>query len=108
SRQQMMMDKTFNILTNVVLETGKKARRETRIDFGGSSVSWASVCMAQNMLGSLQDKTVLILGSGKMGRLAVEQLNNKGVKKIYIVNRTIEKAEELAEQSGGIAVGFGE
>jgi glutamyl-tRNA reductase len=108
SRQNLMMDKTFNILTNFVLETGKKARRETHIDFGGSSVSWASVCMAQNILGSLQDKTVLILGSGKMGRLAVEQLINKGVKKIYIMNRTIEKAEELAEQKGGIAIPFWE
>ena len=108
SRQNLMMDKTFNILTNFVLETGKKARRETQIDFGGSSVSWASVCMAQNMLGSLQDKTVLILGSGKMGRLAVEQLKNKGVKKIYIMNRTLEKAEELAKQSGSIAVPFWE
>ena len=108
SRQKMMMDKTFNVLTNFVLETGKKARRETQIDFGGSSVSWASVCMAQNILGSLQDKTILILGSGKMGRLAVEQLINKGVKKIYIMNRTIEKAEELAEQTGGIAVPFWE
>jgi glutamyl-tRNA reductase len=95
-------------LTNFVLETGKKARRETQIDFGGSSVSWASVCMAQNILGTLQDKTVLILGSGKMGRLAVEQLINKGVKKIYIMNRTIEKAQELAEQSSGIAVPFWE
>ena len=64
--------------------------------------------MAQNILGSLQDKTVLILGSGKMGRLAVEQLINKGVKKIYIMNRTMEKAEELAGQSGGIAVPFWE
>ena len=71
-------------------------------------MSWASVMMAQNILGSLQDKTVLILGSGKMGRLAVEQLINKGVKKIYIMNRTIEKAEELAKQSGGIAVPFWE
>jgi len=108
SRQKIMMDKTFNVLANLVLETAKKARRETQIDFGGSSVSWASVCMAQNLLGSLQDKTVLILGSGKMGRLAVEQLLNKGVKKIYIMNRTIEKAEELAAQSGGIAVPFWE
>jgi len=108
SRQKMMMDKTFNVLTNFVLETGKKARRETQIDFGGSSVSWASVLMAQNILGSLQDKTVLILGSGKMGRLAVEQLINKGVKKIYIMNRTLEKAQELAQETGGIAVPFWE
>ena len=108
SRQNLMMDKTFNILTNFVLETGKKARRETQIDFGGSSVSWASVIMAQELLGSLQDKTVLILGSGKMGRLAVEQLVKKGVKKIYIMNRTMDTAQEFAKETGCLAVGFWE
>ncbi len=101
-----MMSRTFNILANLVLQTGKKVRRETQIDFGGSSISWASVMMAQKIFGSLQDKTVLILGSGKMGRLAVQQLENKGVKKIYIMNRTTEKAEELAKASGGEAVSF--
>jgi len=108
SRQNLMLDKTFNILTNLVLETAKKARRETQIDFGGSSVSWASVMMAQNMLGTLQDKTVLILGSGKMGCLAVEQLVKKGAKKIYIMNRTMETAQEVAKEIGGIAVPFWE
>lgn len=108
SRQNLMLDKTFNILSNFILETGKKARSQTQIDFGGSSVSWASVCMAQNILGSLQDKIVLILGSGKMGRLAVEGLVNKGVKEIVIMNRTIEKAQELAQHSGARAVGFWE
>lgn len=108
SRKNAMMDKFLNILTNFVLETGKKARRETQIDFGGSSVSWASVMMAQNILGSLQDKTVLILGSGKMGRLALQQLANKGVKKIYVMNRTMETAQELAQQSDATVVGFWE
>jgi len=106
SRQSAMMDKTFNVLTNLALETAKKARRETQIDFGGSSVSWAAVMMAQNMLGELQDKTVLILGSGKMGCLAVEQLLKKGVKKVYIMNRTMETAQEVAKEIGGTAVGF--
>jgi len=108
SRQNTMMDKTFNVLSNLVLETAKKARRETQIDFGGSSVSWASVMMAQDVLGSLQDKTVLILGSGKMGRLAVEQLVKKGVKQIYIMNRTMETAQEVAHEIGGEAVPFWE
>ena len=64
--------------------------------------------MAQEMLGSLQDKTVLILGSGKMGCLAVEQLVKKGVRKIYIMNRTMETALELAKEIGGTAVSFWE
>lgn len=108
SRKQAMMSRTLNILSNLVVETGKKARHETQIDFGGSSISWAAVMMAQDILGSLQDKTVLVLGSGKMGALAMQQLNNKGVKKIYVMNRTAEKAQELAEENGGTPVAIWE
>ncbi|MBF0121847.1 MAG: glutamyl-tRNA reductase [Candidatus Omnitrophica bacterium] len=106
SQSKKMMNRTFNILTNMAVETGKKVRRDTLIDYGGSSVSWAAVMEAQNILGSLEGKTVLVLGSGKMGFLAVQELKNKGVEKIYIMNRTPEKAEELAHQCGVKAVMF--
>ncbi|MBF0593632.1 MAG: glutamyl-tRNA reductase [Candidatus Omnitrophica bacterium] len=106
SQQKQMMNRTFNILTNLAIETGKKVRRDTLIDFGGSSISWAAVTEAQNILGTLEGKTVLVMGSGKMGFLAVQELKNKGVEKIYIMNRTHEKAVELAEQCGAEAVMF--
>ncbi len=106
SQQEQMMNRTFNILTNMAIETGKKVRRDTLIDYGGSSISWAAVTEAQNILGTLQGKTVLVMGSGKMGFLAVQELRNKGVEKIYIMNRTHDKALALAEQCGAQAVMF--
>ncbi len=106
STQKAMMDRTFNILANFVLQTGRKARRETQIDYGGVSVSGAAVAMAQNVLGSLDNKTVLILGSGKMSSLAVTHLKTKGVGRIFVMNRTLSKAEELAKASGATAVPF--
>ncbi|MBF0386378.1 MAG: glutamyl-tRNA reductase [Candidatus Omnitrophica bacterium] len=106
SQQKQMMNRTFNILANLAIETGKKVRRDTLIDFGGSSISWAAVTEAQNILGTLEGKTVLVLGSGKMGFLAVQELKNKGVGKIFIMNRTFDKAEELASQCGAEAVMF--
>lgn len=106
SQQKQMMNRTFNILTNLAIETGKKVRRDTLIDYGGSSISWAAVTEAQNILGTLDGKTVLVMGSGKMGFLAVQELRNKGVEKIFIMNRTHEKAVELAEQCGAQAVMF--
>jgi len=106
STQKAMMSRCFNILANFVLQTGRKARRETQIDFGGVSVSGAAVAKAQNVLGTLDKKTVLILGSGKMSSLAVQNLKAKGAGRVYVMNRTLSKAEELAEISGAVAEPF--
>ncbi|MEI7998147.1 MAG: glutamyl-tRNA reductase [Candidatus Omnitrophota bacterium] len=103
---KIMMGRSFNILSNFVLQTGRKARRETQIDFGGVSVSGAAVAMAQSVWGTLENKTVLILGSGKMSTLALQHLKAKGVGRIFVMNRTMSKAEELASASGAEAVAF--
>src|SRR3989338_3182138 len=68
SRQEGMLGKQFNILTNLAIRLGKKARTETEIDAGGSSVSWAAMKMAEEVLGQLNDKAVFMLGAGKMGK----------------------------------------
>ena len=101
-----MMGRTFNILTNFVLQTGRKARRETEIDHGGVSISWAAVAIAQETLGTLQNKAVLILGSGKMSSLAVTHLKQKGVGRVLVMNRTLSKAVELAQCCQGTAMPF--
>lgn len=106
SRKKGMFSKQFNILTNVAIRTGKKARTETSIDCGGSSISWAAVVMAQEVLKTLQDKSVLIVGAGKMGHLAVSHLKEKGASQIFVTNRTHESAIALAEEFGGTAVSF--
>ncbi len=106
SRTAGMLGKQFNILTNLAIRIGKKARAETEIDAGGSSISWAAIKMAENILGQLNDKSVLILGAGKMGKLAASQFQQKGIGKIFVMNRSQEKAEDLARQYGGVAAGF--
>ncbi len=106
SRKKGMMSKQFNILTNMAVRAGKKARSETSIDCGGSSISWAAVVTAQDALGTLEGKSVLIIGAGKMGHLAVSHLKEKGASQIYVTNRTHENAIALAEEFGGTAVSF--
>ncbi|MEI8012854.1 MAG: glutamyl-tRNA reductase [Candidatus Omnitrophota bacterium] len=106
ARGEKMLHRSFNILSNIVVETGKKIRRETDIDFGGLSISWAAVAKAQESFGSLAGKDVLIMGSGKMGDLAARQLVKKGVGNVYIMNRTHDKAEHVAEGCCGTAVPF--
>ena len=104
ARARMMFGSYFNILSNIAIRTAKKAQNETEISYGGSSISWAAITMAENILGTLEEKSILIIGAGKMGELTLDQLKNKGVKNIYLMNRTGEAAQALAETCQGIAV----
>ncbi len=108
SRKKAMLGKHFNILSNIAIRTGKKAQHETSISHGGASLSWAAVSMAEKVLGSLKDKSVLIIGAGKMGELAGDQIANKGVKELFVMNRTESCALELASRISGEAVSFGD
>ena len=106
ARQIGTLSRYFNILTNIAVRAGKKAHHETAISHGGSSISWAAIEMAQGMLGSLSGRSVLVIGAGKMGEMALAHLRNKGLAKMYLMNRTGEKAEVLAVQYNGIAASF--
>lgn len=88
------------------LRVGKKARSETGIARGASSVSAAAVDLAQNIFGDMTGRRVLLLGAGKMSTKALKLLSRTGVKEVQVVNRTYEKAAELAAQCGGKAVPF--
>ena len=106
ARELGLLSKYFNILINIAIRTGKKAQTETNISHGGSSMSWAAIEMAKKTLGTLEGKSILIIGAGKMGELSLSNLNNHSVSKIYLMNRTGEKADALAKQYGGIAASF--
>ncbi|OGX06136.1 MAG: glutamyl-tRNA reductase [Omnitrophica WOR_2 bacterium GWA2_47_8] len=106
AQEKAMFGKSFNILSNAAIRTGKKAQTETAISHGGSSVSWAAVIMAERILGSLQGMTILIIGAGKMSALTATQLPSKRAKKIYIMNRTQENSQKLAQRFQAEAVAF--
>lgn len=106
SRGADMLGRFTNILLNTALRTGKKVRTETSINAGGSSVSWAAVKKAEQFWGTLSGKSVLIIGAGKMSELAADDLKRRGVGELYIMNRTPEKGEDLAEKFHGTSVSF--
>ncbi len=76
----------------------KKVRSETQI--GSSSVSIASVAvdLARKIFGSLANKTVLLVGAGKMSELAVRHLVQHGAASILVANRTQARAEAIVAQ----------
>jgi glutamyl-tRNA reductase len=79
----------------------KKARSETGI--GSNSVSIASVAvdMARKIFGSLQGRTVFLVGAGKMSELAARHLVQQGAGAILVSNRTQERARRMAEEFNG-------
>ncbi|MFC5735370.1 glutamyl-tRNA reductase [Cytobacillus gottheilii] len=93
----------FNQLFKQAVTLGKRAHSETDIGANAVSVSYAAVELAKKIFGSLENKHVLILGAGKMGELAIQNLYSNGAKKVTVINRTFEKAQNLASRYDGQA-----
>ena len=90
------------------VEVGKRARSETGIARGTTSVSQAAVAMAGRHLGTLEGKRILVLGAGDMGEgMAVALATSPGVADVLVANRTWDTAVALAARVGGRAVELG-
>ncbi|TYR82251.1 glutamyl-tRNA reductase [Priestia megaterium] len=103
AQQSETIGTVFNELFKQAVTLAKRAHHETEIGANAVSVSYAAVELAKKIFGDLSSKHVLILGAGKMGELAVQNLYGNGVKKVTVVNRTFEKAQQLAERFLGEA-----
>lgn len=98
----------FNQLFKQVITLAKRSHSETDIGANAVSVSYAAVELAKKIFGDLKSKHVLILGAGKMGELAAKNLQGSGVGKVTVMNRTFQKAEELAHRFDGKAKSMNE
>lgn len=76
----------------------RKVRSQTTIGVSSVSIASVAVDLAKKIFGSLQGKTVLLMGAGKMGELAARNLMHQGAARIYLCNRTEERAVALAEK----------
>jgi len=88
------------------LGVGKRARRETGISAGASSMVDVGLEAARGVLGELDGSTVLIVGAGKMGGMAADRLSGVA-DRILVTNRTADKAKRLAAKVGGEVVELG-
>ncbi|MDD3894636.1 MAG: glutamyl-tRNA reductase [Syntrophomonadaceae bacterium] len=99
-------DSVLNTLFQKAIYVGKKVRTETEIDKHSLSVGHAAVQLAENAFGSLKDKTVLVIGAGKMGEISARCLMANGVKTVIVSNRSFDKAVDMAQDLNGRAVRF--
>ncbi len=96
-----------NRLFQTALQAAKQLRTQTAIGRGATSVGSVAVELAERIFDqNLSEKTVLIVGAGKMGEACVRHLAKKGATSVLVANRSLERAEALAAQFGGQAVGM--
>ncbi len=84
----------------------KRVRTETGIGSGAVSVSSVAVDLAKRIFDRFDDKTVMLIGAGKIGALMAHHLVSQGVRSLMVTNRTFERAVLLAEKIQGSPIRF--
>jgi glutamyl-tRNA reductase len=98
----------LNKLFTAAFESSKEIRTRTTIGQGKVSVSSVAVDLVKEIFTEFSDKTVLLVGAGKMSELTLRHLVGLGVSKVIVCNRTAERAAKLAEKYGATAAPFEE
>jgi glutamyl-tRNA reductase len=94
----------LHALFTQALRVGRRARHETAIGQGLASTLSVSLAVAQGQLGSLAGRSALIVGAGKMARLAAQTLRQAGAAELVIANRTPAHGSALAAEFRGRSV----
>ncbi|RBQ23119.1 Glutamyl-tRNA reductase [Candidatus Methanobinarius endosymbioticus] len=100
--------KILETLFTKAIHVGQVVRQKTNINRGSVSIGSAAVDLAEENLGNLEDKHVLVIGAGKMGKLVAKALSEKNLKAIFVANRTYYRAVRLAEELNGKTILFDE
>jgi glutamyl-tRNA reductase len=98
----------LNKLFQRAFNVAKEVRTNTNITRGSVSVGSVAVELAEKIFGRLSDCHVMILGAGETSEMTAGALQARGVKAIFVANRSYERAVQLAEKMGGKALHFEE
>ena len=98
----------LNRLLHKTFSVAKRIRNETGIGDHAVSVSYAAIELGKKIFGSLEKRSVMLIGAGEMAELAVEHLIRNKSGEIIVSNRTFERGLHLAKKFGGKAIRFEE
>ncbi|MCK3684610.1 glutamyl-tRNA reductase [Maribellus sp. YY47] len=103
SERQNINSSVLIRLFNKAFEAGKSVRTNTELSKGAVSISYAAVELASQKLRNLTSHPALLIGAGQTGELTMQNMVKKGCTKFTVINRTFEKAAELAARYNGEA-----
>ncbi len=109
AQEAKLTGRVTNRLFQTALQAAKEIRTHTGIGRGATSVGSIAVELAERIFDhDLTEKTVMIIGAGKMGEACVRHLAKKGTRSVLVSNRSYDRALGLANEFGGRAVRFDE
>jgi len=88
----------FNRLFHQAITLAKRAHAETKINDHAVSVARAACQLAERHIGSLEGRHAVLVGAGRTAELALRHLKGRGIGRITVANRTVERARQLARQ----------
>jgi glutamyl-tRNA reductase len=100
------LGRDLGALCQQVFRVAKRVYSETEISRGRVSMGSVAVELADKVFGDLSSKTVLLVGTGKIGEQALRALLERSVRELYVLNRSMEHSRAIVERHGGLAVEF--
>ncbi|MBO7745465.1 glutamyl-tRNA reductase [Paenibacillus sp. MWE-103] len=101
AQEQKTTGTLFNSIFKQAVTLAKKAHSDTAIGEAAVSVSYAAVELGKRIFGQFGGKTVMIVGAGKMSELTAKHLYASGAQRVFVVNRTYDRAVQLADKFNG-------
>lgn len=98
--------KILDAIFTKAIHVGQVVRNKTNINKGSVSIGSAAIDLAEKYIGDLENKSVLVIGAGRMGKLVAKALAEKDLNAIFVANRTYYVAVDLAKDLGGEAILF--
>lgn len=99
-RLSRLFEHTFSV--------AKKVRTDTEIGSNPVSVAYAAVTLANQFFSGFSRHTALLIGAGSTIELVAKHLKGKGIGRMFIANRDVNRARALAGEFGGFAVPLSE
>lgn len=106
SLQKGTTDKLLNKLFQYTFHVVKEIRSQTKIQLGNISIASLAAELAKKSFKDLSQRNALIIGAGEIGRKSARSLRSRGINRLYITNRTLERAQELANSLNAIIIDF--
>ncbi len=104
ARQAKGIGPILDRLFSSAFHAGKRSRSESAIGRGAVSIASVAVELAVKVVGPLGRRSALVIGAGDTGRLAAQHLSSEQPHRLWIANRTLERAQALADEVGGVAL----
>src|ERR1700740_2514943 len=96
----------LNRLFQGALEVGKRVRSETELGTRPMSVASAGVKLAERIFGKLQERAALVRGAGMISEQVISQLRDRNIARLFVMNRSLERADNLARQFAGKVIAW--